>query len=649
MSSAICVTRLQLHHSIRANVQAKSRVILEVIYASEFGDPVALPDLAQHYDLTATFVKQPVDQILPSSPFWPSTTSNAESNSSIFCQPVNAKSSGQYRLQFPSEEGCYQLLLVAQIKEIHSNNKSSVGDRSRTSNTITSTSSATYDPHLVIVLPLLTDKFAVVPSGTVQMDTSPLLSCYRFVHGSVIKEDYGETIGSHLYDSSVVMVRYLNSLVAALSSCDQSTGSGHCNPLDFVSHSCNDSGGSDLVLELGAGCGLVSIWLSKHLPACVIATDTLKQLPFLRNNVSLNSVGAVDTASTPSEHPSELPSELPSETVTVGGHGRVPAVVELNWTEFRAHCEADDRRCSGCASGERSGEMSGERSEEKRGERSGERRGERRGDSDSAGSPAAAVPNHSGTDAEGSGADSSSNESSSRAIGDLGTPTHTHPHPHPPPPPAHPTTTTHPTQPFRRSFQHRHMSLLPAHEFPLIIACDVLYDRSIVDDFFAVVRSFSRSQKAGRTTLLLAQKMRNGVGFGGGGGGNESGGGGGGGSGNEGESGSESGGGSGSGGGGGTAQRPTHPPPPLAEPTLDAPDASLPDSSEPPLHPPTDPHTHSPTHPHIHPPTQRVVQPWSSPIATLPPTVDVTLVEGFHCEKVWEEANVVIWAMWLKE
>jgi hypothetical protein len=60
----------------------------------------------------------------------------------------------------------------------------------------------------------------------------------------------------------------------------------------------------------------------------------------------------------------------------------------------------------------------------------------------------------------------------------------------------------------RRAFQQEHLGLSAADDFALIVACDVLYDRSLAVDFFEAVRIFSR-RPPGRTTLLLAQKMRN--------------------------------------------------------------------------------------------------------------------------------------------
>ena len=265
-------------------------------------------------------------------------------------------------------------------------------------------------------------------------------------------------------------------------------------------------------MELGSGCGLVSIWLSRHIPMCVVATDLEAQLPSLRSNVQRNALpllpphavsSNVDNTSIPS---SSLTPMIP----------QLPTVTRLNWTEFRTKINQQD----------------------------------------------SLLHNHIGTtnssvQVVGTAVDNL--EQSQTRLANV--------HQQECPPvhlvgsdrlfPEHARETATLPKPipltFRQTYQSEHMGLATTDECAMIIACDVLYDRTIVDDFFAVVRSFSKRSPS-RTVLLLAQKLRN-----------------------------------------------------------------------------YDDHELSS----------------ATSYAALPPAVDVTQIKGFVCHKVWEEAQVVIWEMWM--
>ena len=92
-------------------------------------------------------------------------------------------------------------------------------------------------------LPVRSDFFTVVaPANQYRGKSTALLSCYRdFGLPEVgllsIKEDYGAALGSHVYDASVVLMRFLQ--------------------LNYQHYA--DCGS---ILELGAGCGLVGIYLA---------------------------------------------------------------------------------------------------------------------------------------------------------------------------------------------------------------------------------------------------------------------------------------------------------------------------------------------------------------------------------------------------
>jgi predicted nicotinamide N-methyase len=136
------------------------------------------------------------------------------------------------------------------------------------------------------VLSLESDLFAVVESvSKINFGSSsalPLLACHRRVSldgcSVIVKEDYGDALGSHVYDSSIVLLNYL-----------------HSNPKFCLA----STSPKKSVLELGAGCGLVGLWLSKWMSNketlqhnfvhCeVYLTDKQCQLPLLQHNVGLN-------------------------------------------------------------------------------------------------------------------------------------------------------------------------------------------------------------------------------------------------------------------------------------------------------------------------------------------------------------------------
>jgi predicted nicotinamide N-methyase len=82
----------------------------------------------------------------------------------------------------------------------------------------------------------------------------------------VIKEEYGLTIGSHVYDSAIVLCQYLKY---------------HIPPNQL--RSCH-------ILELGSGLGLVSIYLMRQFQCSPIITDRKEQLPLLQENCRINHI-----------------------------------------------------------------------------------------------------------------------------------------------------------------------------------------------------------------------------------------------------------------------------------------------------------------------------------------------------------------------
>lgn len=81
-----------------------------------------------------------------------------------------------------------------------------------------------------------------------------------------IKEDFGETIGSHIYDCSIILCRYFRQTFSA------------------------EESYPDLVIELGSGCGLSAIFACLLFRCRTILTDLPEQLPLLSENVNLNGL-----------------------------------------------------------------------------------------------------------------------------------------------------------------------------------------------------------------------------------------------------------------------------------------------------------------------------------------------------------------------
>ena len=121
----------------------------------------------------------------------------------------------------------------------------------------------------ILVLPLISDVISIINEKI--LNTNISLICYRFIpdpsilSNIIIKEEYGANLGSHIYDSSIVLLRYLK--------------------LNIESFGLNKR----IAIELGAGCGLVSIWLSNFYER-VICTDKEFQLSIASENIQFNNV-----------------------------------------------------------------------------------------------------------------------------------------------------------------------------------------------------------------------------------------------------------------------------------------------------------------------------------------------------------------------
>lgn len=132
-----------------------------------------------------------------------------------------------------------------------------------------------------------------------------LLCCYRsfkYLDSKLlIREEYGLTLGSHIYDSSIILLKYMQDNLPHIQS--------------YFMNGWTSTVTRDIpvrILELGAGCGLVGIWLSTVLAKhkweidsrcigddstnhnnycvpCVYLTDKKSQLSLLQHNIQINS------------------------------------------------------------------------------------------------------------------------------------------------------------------------------------------------------------------------------------------------------------------------------------------------------------------------------------------------------------------------
>lgn len=112
---------------------------------------------------------------------------------------------------------------------------------------------------LALILPLHLECIEVEPASA---SAFPLLTCQRKFSSPfgdiVIEEEYGRTMGSHIFDSSIVLLHFL----------------AHCPFANL-----------ETAVELGSGCGLIGIWLSMSFSK-VLATD--KHLDTLKTNIVRN-------------------------------------------------------------------------------------------------------------------------------------------------------------------------------------------------------------------------------------------------------------------------------------------------------------------------------------------------------------------------
>lgn len=226
------IARLQLLRGPPSHVRAGSVFRVELILSSEFNEPLA--GRLQQATISAVFVLG---------------TATAEVTD---CKVRLSKQRGEvgvFELSAPITPGAYQLELCALGRD------------------------GIVDDHLgeteltAMMLRLHTETITVEDCDV--RDHRPLLSAYRSLPrlSLIIREDYGATLGSHIYDCAIVLLQFLSTAAVAVDP------EGNPRPGTAV--------------ELGSGCGLVGLWLSS-LFSRVHLTDKACQLALLRENITLS-------------------------------------------------------------------------------------------------------------------------------------------------------------------------------------------------------------------------------------------------------------------------------------------------------------------------------------------------------------------------
>lgn len=290
------ISRIQLYRSIKSYVIAGEKTIIEVIFASEFCDSISA--LLEEYVLMSIFILES-GNICTESSTAVCDVNVSEYNNNGSIQPCKYKSisSGgvaQIELIMPFELGVYQLYLFAQPKNDKNNDNKNDNDNNQDHDQ--NKDSKLYKDNFIFSL--LTDKFNVISKEgmkSADIHNTVLMSCFRILDNIMIKEDYGKTLGSHIYDGSIVLMRYINS-TSTLTSCtslpsasSSSSYSEVFNDPDKVQAVMNYENKKKVVLELGAGCALISIYLSKKdVYHRIIVTDKDYQLLLIEKNILLN-------------------------------------------------------------------------------------------------------------------------------------------------------------------------------------------------------------------------------------------------------------------------------------------------------------------------------------------------------------------------
>lgn len=216
--AAIGVVRINLLRALNVCIAPESEIVFRIILTTEFQEKV--PNIIQQcaFVIRITGENYLCDDYIVSG-------SNATEEGLLV------------RLKAPEKVGRYQLMVESCNESEHD------------------------------ILPLLTEYFSVVDKN--KSSYGKLLSVYRPLcyHESryLIKESFGETLGSHIWDCAIVTLRQFHAL------------------LELIPDNAE-------VVELGCGCGLTGIALANSGKCSKVwLTDKAYQLPYIETNIALNN------------------------------------------------------------------------------------------------------------------------------------------------------------------------------------------------------------------------------------------------------------------------------------------------------------------------------------------------------------------------
>lgn len=227
--------RLVILRGLRSAIQAGSRQRIEIALCSEFNDPIH--GLLRRSKIYASFHHSISEQEL--------CPTNCDIASFGYRDEV-----GILEIDMPTS-GMFHLQISADLIDEGAHLGESV---------------------FQMMLTIFTDMITIIPSGC-EKQSVHMFATYRRLsspgHTLIIQEDYGATLGSHIYDCSLVLLEFFNKELLSSRYCDHALLDGS-------------------VVELGSGCGLLGIWLNQHCKR-VFLTDRTSQLALIRRNVLLNT------------------------------------------------------------------------------------------------------------------------------------------------------------------------------------------------------------------------------------------------------------------------------------------------------------------------------------------------------------------------
>lgn len=226
------LARLVFLRGLRSPSRASSTQRIELMLSSEFNEPLyKLSGDAVHAEIRRSGRSDEVGTPFPLR--WIGNRGEA----------------GVFELELPSVAGSYQLYLRVSQECIE--HKHELVDQD-------------------MLLSVLSDTFTVLEGDDECTTPTRLLRVFRqsspaSLPSIFVSEDYGVTLGSHIYDCSMVLVGYLKTAFEKQLPSSKASA-----------------------LELGSGCGLVGIWLAHYFDR-VYLTDVPSQMTLLRENVKMNS------------------------------------------------------------------------------------------------------------------------------------------------------------------------------------------------------------------------------------------------------------------------------------------------------------------------------------------------------------------------